>query len=243
MKNFAWDKKVWLSILWNLETKLKNYLVPKVPSFIQTYHLTYMTILWCIWILIFSYIASKNGLNWFHFVSLFIILQYITDLLDGEVWRRRNTGLIKWWYFMDHFLDFLFWCSIFISYVYIMPKTIQKIWEIDFTFLLFPLEVNYYYMMYYTICVFIWYMVVSFLSFAANNKFQIAYFWLWPTEIRLLFILLNTFLIYFPKYILNYFVPVMLIISSIWLIILVYKTQRNLWELDMKEKKKIFNKF
>jgi hypothetical protein len=35
----------------------------------------------------------------------------------------------------------------------------------------------------------------------------------------------------------------MLIISSIWLIILVYKTQRNLWELDMKEKKKIFNKF
>jgi hypothetical protein len=238
MKKFAWDKKFGTSYLWNLETKLKNYLVPKVPNFIQTYHLTYMTILWCIWILVFSYIASKNELIWFHFVSLFIAFQYITDLLDGEVWRRRNTGLIKWWYFMDHFLDFLFWCSIIIGYVYIMPKTIQEIWEIDFTFFLFPIEINYYYMMYYTICIFIWYMVVSFLSFAANNKFQIAYFWLWPTEIRLFFILFNTLLVLFPKHILNYFVPIMLIISSIWLIVLVYKTQRELWDLDMKEKKK-----
>jgi hypothetical protein len=238
MKKFEWDKKFGTSYLWNLEIRLRNYLAPKVPNFIQTYHLTYMTILWCIWVLVFSYIASKNELIWFHFVSLFIILQYITDLLDGEIWRRRNTWLVRWWYFMDHFLDFLFWCSIVIGYAYIMPKTIQKIWEIDFTFFLFPIEINYYYMMYYTICVFIWYMVVSFLSFAANNKFQIAYFWLWPTEIRLFFILFNTFLVSFPKYILDYFVPIMLIISSIWLVILVYKTQKELWDFDMKEKKK-----
>lgn len=241
MWNFSWDKKFWTSYLWNIETSLKNYLVPKVPNFIQTYHLTYMTLLWCIWILVFSYIASKNWLWWLHFVSVFIFLQYITDLLDGEVGRRRNTGLIKWWYFMDHFLDFIFLCSIVIGYVFIMPKTIEQIGVINFQLFLFPLEINYYYLMFYTISIFVWFMIVSFLSFSATNKFQIAYYWFWPTEIRIFFIIFNTSLIFFPEYTLNYFVPIMLLMWGIGLIFLVYKTQKELWKIDMEEKEKNLN--
>jgi phosphatidylglycerophosphate synthase len=30
-----------------------------------------------------------------------IVFQYITDLLDGEIGRKRNTGLIKWGFYMD----------------------------------------------------------------------------------------------------------------------------------------------
>lgn len=238
MPKFAWDKKHWTSILYWPETKLKNFLVPFVPSFIQTYHLTLMTILWCFWVLLFSYIASKNGLAWFNFVSLFIFLQYITDLLDWEVGRRRETGLIKWWYFMDHFLDFLFWCSMVIGYIFIIPQTIIKIWEIDLKFLIFPIEINYYYLMLYFLSIFVWFMVVSFLSFAATNKFQIAYFGLWPTEMRLGFIIFNTSLVFLPKLTYMYIIPIALIFWSIWLIILVYKTQRELWRLDVEEKKK-----
>jgi phosphatidylglycerophosphate synthase len=237
MSKFSGDKKHWTSYLWNLETKLKNYLVPKVPRFIETYHLTYMTLLWCVWVLLFSYIASKNSLVWFSFVSLFIFLQYITDLLDGEVGRRRNTGLVKWWYFMDHFLDFLFWCSIVIGYTFIIPQTIIKIWDIDLTFFIFPIEINYYYLMLYFFGIFIWFMVVSFLSFSATNKFQIAYWGFWPTEMRLLFIIFNTSLVFLPKFTYMYIIPIALIFWSIWLIFLVYKTQKELWKLDMREKR------
>ena len=44
-KQFQGDKKKGLSILGNLELKLRSKLVPLVPKNIQTYHLTLMTIL------------------------------------------------------------------------------------------------------------------------------------------------------------------------------------------------------
>lgn len=238
MTNSWLDKKFWTSFLWNFETNLKNYLVPFVPKFIETYHLTYMTIIWSIWILLFSYIASKNWLIWLNFVSIFIALQYITDLLDWEIWRKRNTWLIKWWYFMDHFLDYIFLSSIIIGYVFIMPKIIQEIWVFDLKLFVFPIEINYYYLMFYTFTIFTWFMIVSFLSFSVTNKFQIAYYGLWPTEIRILFIIFNSLLILFPKYTLNYFTPIMLLLGLIWIVFLVYKTQKTLWEIDMTEKNK-----
>ena len=109
--DFAGDKKVGRSFLLDIETRFKKWAVPKIPKFIETYHLTYMTILWAIGNVIFAFLAREN-LNWIWLVSLMILLQYITDLFDGELGRQRDTGLIKWGFYMDHFLDFLFLSTI-----------------------------------------------------------------------------------------------------------------------------------
>ena len=106
MTKFAGDQKKGNSLLGTAETKLKNFLVPFVPKKVETYHLTMTTVLWSALIILFSYLAIGN-INWLWGVSLMIFFQYITDLLDGEIGRRRNTGLIKWGFYMDHFLDYI----------------------------------------------------------------------------------------------------------------------------------------
>ncbi len=43
-----------------------------------------LTLLWSLLILVFSYLAATN-IRWLWFVSVMIVLQYITDYYDGKV--------------------------------------------------------------------------------------------------------------------------------------------------------------
>ena len=79
-------------------------------------------------------------------------------------------------------------------------------------------------------------MVNAYLSFAATNKFKITYLKIGPTEIRLLFIIINTLLIFFGKTYLKWSLPYVLTFSLLSLVYVVYKTQKELWEIDMKNK-------
>ena len=91
---FGGDKKVGKSILSGLENRFKYWAVPKIPGFIETYHLTMMTLLWSIINVALGFFARDN-LSVLWLVSLMIVLQYITDLFDGELGRQRKTGLRK----------------------------------------------------------------------------------------------------------------------------------------------------
>ncbi len=104
---FAGDKKVGYSLFGKLEQRLVKAYVGRIPSFIETYHLTLTTLLWSMAIVGFSYLAQFN-IHWMWLTSVMIIFQYLTDLFDGAVGRLRNTGLIRWGYYMDHFLDYIF---------------------------------------------------------------------------------------------------------------------------------------
>src|SRR3989344_990210 len=119
-EEFAGDRKKGESLFHNIEKKFIDKYVSKIPIFIKSYQLTLTTILWCFLIILFSYLA-KNNINWLWGVSACIFLQYITDSFDGALGRYRNSGLIKWGYYMDHFLDYIFLCSILIGYSFILP--------------------------------------------------------------------------------------------------------------------------
>ena len=93
-KKFAGDKKKGKSILHTPERWLKYKLTSLTPNCIETYHLTLTTVLWSILVVYFSFLALNN-IKWLYAVCLMIVLQYLTDLIDGEVGRQRNTGLIK----------------------------------------------------------------------------------------------------------------------------------------------------
>jgi len=214
---FAGDVKKGKNILYGPETWLKNKLIPFVPKKIQTYHLTLTTILWSILVIVFSFLALKK-IQWLWGVCLMIFLQYITDLLDGEIGRRRNTGLIKWGYYMDHFLDYIFLCSMLASF-----------------FIILPVEYKLY--QFFILILFGAFMVNSFLSFASTNEFQIAYLGIGPTEIRIVFIFVFIMHIFFDKTFMAKGLPYLLIATSIGLIIQVYQTQKQIWKIDMKNKK------
>jgi phosphatidylglycerophosphate synthase len=117
----------------------------------------------------FNYLARTN-VHWLWAVCGMIVGQYITDLLDGAIGRLRNTGLVKWGFYMDHFLDFMFLCAMLIGYALLIPQAYRT---------------NVFFIM----TIFAGFMVHSFLSFAATNRFQIAYMGIGPTELRIGFIL------------------------------------------------------
>jgi len=214
---FAGDKKVGHSLLEPLEKKICDYWVPKIPRWLETYHLTLLTIPWCFVIIAACYL-SKNNNHWLWLASAAIIMQYITDLFDGAVGRYRNTGLIKWGYYMDHFLDYIFLFSILIGYALIMPNQYDRT-------------------IFFVMAILGAFMVNSYLSFSVTNKFKISYLRIGPTEIRLIFILINTLIIFFGKTYMSRVLPFVLASSFIGLCWVVYKTQKYIWGLDMKDKK------
>ncbi|MGA1867953.1 MAG: CDP-alcohol phosphatidyltransferase family protein [bacterium] len=216
-KEFGGDKKVGKSLLSNIENRFKYWAVPKIPHCIETYHLTIMTLLWSITNIVIGFFA-KNNLSLLWLVSLMIVFQYVTDLFDGELGRQRNTGLIKWGFYMDHFLDYLFLCSlVFVGYM-ISPVGLE-IWYFALVVILGAFMVN------------------SFLSFAATNEFEIYYYGIGPTETRVVFILINIYIIYYGTDNFNVLLPLVVVACVIGLIINAYQIQKRLWSYDMNLKK------
>lgn len=214
---FAGDKKVGMSVLGKIERKFIDYFVPKVPKGIETYHLTLMTIPISIGIIAASFVSIYN-IAWLWAVSGLIVLQWVTDSLDGSLGKYRNTGLIKWGYYMDHLLDYLFLCSVLIGYSLLLPD-------------------NFKYVQFFVLMICGAFMVNSFLSFAATNEFKISYLGIGPTEMRILFVFINTMIIFFGKTYLAFALPYILVFCLIGLCYVVYVTQDKIWKIDMRAHK------
>jgi len=101
--------------------KLKEYVIPRLPSWITTYNLTLISIFWSITILIAGYL-SKFNIKWLYLVMVCVFFHWVTDSLDGALGKYRNTGAVKWGYFMDHTMDILLLDSVFIALIFALPK-------------------------------------------------------------------------------------------------------------------------
>ncbi len=214
--SFAGDKKVGESILTNLEKQLVSRTVHLIPKSIETYHLTLLTILWSILVVIFGKL-SQSSLSWLWGINVMIVLQYITDLYDGSLGRFRNTGLIKWGFFMDHFLDFVFICALSFAGFLLAPSELS-----GWYFILLVLLASF--------------MVGSFLSFSCFNKFEIYHYNLGPTEFRILLIIVNIFLIYTGIDHLSYSLPLSCFLLLMGLIFYIWKLSVRLWRVDMESR-------
>jgi phosphatidylglycerophosphate synthase len=213
---FQGDKKFGRSLLADQEERLKQWLLPMVPSWLETYHLTTTTVLWSILVLLFSFLARHN-VHWRWLTSLMIVMQYVTDLLDGAVGRQRDTGLVKWGFYMDHFLDYIFLCSMLVGYGYLFPQ-------------------HYGFLLLLVLMTFGAFMVNSFLSFAATNQFRIAYMGIGPTEVRIVFIVVNALICFANPESVRAALPYVLGFAVFGLFVTVVRTQKELWDADMKEK-------
>ena len=104
-QQFAGASKTNTSFLTPFERRLAVRVLPRIPSWLETYHLTMLTLLWSGLILFFSWLAA-NDLRWLWGVSVMVAAQYVTDHYDGKIGKYRGTGLVRWGYYMDHLLDY-----------------------------------------------------------------------------------------------------------------------------------------
>ena len=210
---FAGDKKTGQSILGPIERRFIDWAVPKVPAPIKSHHLTALTVAWSAGTVLFGWLATDD-LIWLHGISAMVFGQWLTDSLDGSLGKHRKQGLVKWGFYMDHLLDLVFAGAIVIAYSFLVTAE----W-LEFLFLLLLLIT----------CAT---MAVSFLSFAATNQFQIAYYGIGPTEIRIGYIALNTFVWLVGTEIFSWGVPVIVALNALAFLVMAVQTSRNLWAID-----------
>ena len=216
-QEFAGAFKTNTSFLAPLERRLAPLVLPRIPSWLETHHLTMMTLVWSLLILAFSYLAASD-IRWLWMVSLMIFFQYVTDHYDGKVGKYRNTGLVRWGYYMDHLLDYFFLSSVIIGYAFILPETSRL--QLLLMLTLFGA-----------------YDLSTFLAFAATDRLKISYLKFGPTEFRLALIVINALLILFGT---KYMISGLKFVNAgaaVGLCLLVYQTHKQIWQLDMEHKK------
>jgi phosphatidylglycerophosphate synthase len=191
---------------------------PRIPRWIEGYHLTLMTIPLSAICLLSGFLA-RSALAWLWLASAAICLQWFTDSFDGALGRFRDTGIPKWGFFMDHLLDYAFMCSILTGYALLYDG-------IDRTLCLLLIPV-------YGI-----FFMNSYLSFAATGQFKITFLGCGPTELRLLLIGVNTLIIVFGTRCFAAALPFALPASLVTVCIVVYRSQKFIWSVDMSDKAK-----
>ena len=215
-EEFAGASKINTSFLTPLERRLAPVVLPKIPAWIESYHLTMLTLLWCLLILAFSYLAARD-IRWLWTVSLMIVFQYITDHYDGKLGKYRSTGLSRWGYYMDHLLDYFFLCSVIIGYAMILPERSRL-------------------QLLLMLALFGGYEMSTFLAFSATDSLKISYMKFGPTEFRVALIIINALLILFGK---RHMISGLKYVNAgalVALCVLVYQTHKTVWQIDMANK-------
>lgn len=204
------------SPLADIEKRFIAWYAPQFPRAIEGYHLTLLTAVWSVGLILFGWMAGRWGAGWLLGSSLMLALQWFTDSFDGALGRLRDTGIPRWGYYMDHFLDFVFMTCIYVGYAFLVAE--------PFRYMLFALAFFYACMM-----------VSSFLAYGALGEFRITYFGMGPTEVRLIFIVLNTAIMWWGVGFLESILPWSVALFAIFLAAMVYRSQRGIWATDMRE--------
>jgi phosphatidylglycerophosphate synthase len=215
---FAGAHKTNTSFLSPLERRLAPIVIPRIPLWLETHHLTMLTLVWSLGIMFFSFMATRN-MRWLWLVSVMIFLQWVTDHYDGKIGKHRNTGLVRWGYYMDHLLDYVFLCSVIIGYAFILPERSRL-------------------QLLLMLALFAAYDFSTFLAFAATDRLKISYLKFGPTEFRLALIIINALLITYGT---RYMISGLKWVNAgaiVGLVFLVYSTQKKIWQLDMAGREK-----
>jgi archaetidylinositol phosphate synthase len=215
-QKFAGAGKSNSGLLVPLERRLARIVLPRIPRWLETYHLTLLTPVWSLGIVGFTYLAKAN-LRWLWAVNVMIVLHYFTDHFDGKLGKYRNTGLCKWGFYMDHLFDYVFLCSILLGYTLLIPE------RAFFNMLL-------------VLCVFSAFMFHTYLMLATTEEFKVSFSRFGPTEMRIGLIVINGLLVRFGTRPLKGVLPYVALGGTIALGVLAFRAQKRLWRIDMQAK-------
>lgn len=203
------------SVFTPLDRLLQTKVVPLLPEWCGTRVLTLMTLPISVGIVLLCSLARMQAAYLWP-VSLLIASQYVTDTLDGAVGRARGEGFIRWGYYMDHFLDYVFLCSLVVGYALMVPSS--ALWFVGIAAVMAGFMVN------------------TFLLVAATDEFKIVFYGIGPTESRLAFIVLNSIVAVRGSGVIVSALPWVLATLSVMLAVFVYRCQKRLSRVDIHAK-------
>ena len=170
-----------------------------------------------------AYQLSNDGSGWLWAASALLVVQWVGDSLDGTLARVRGIERPTYGYYLDHLVDAIATAAIGIG-LGLSPYMLLSVGTLIVVAYLI-LSINVY------------------LESFAFNRFSIGYGKIGPTEIRLILILLNTFLALdligldfrFAGLDLTVFDVVGLAIAATMIVLLIGRSLRNLRELAERE--------
>lgn len=161
------------SLLNNAEKKLLVKLAQWQPSWVTSDFLTYTGVVAALLYAGSCWLANYN-VNFLWLASLFLVINWYGDSLDGTLARVRDTQRPKYGFFIDHSLDALTTC------LFCMGLGLGPVMRLDISLFIMG---GYLCMSIYT-----------YLSTIIMEKFRLTYASLGPTEARL--IIIAVFVIY-----------------------------------------------
>jgi phosphatidylglycerophosphate synthase len=206
---FAGADKVNQSLLAPLERRLAPWVVPRIPRGIETYHLTALTLVWCAGILAASVAAARDR-RWLWAASAMVVLQWVTDHFDGKLGKYRGTGLVRWGFYVDHFLDYVFVASILIGWSFVLPPAAAR-----GVLILLAVAAGF--------------AVHVALLFGTTGAFHISAGRIGPTELRVGVVVVNAQVVRYGTHGLEAGLPYAAAIGAAALAWLVFRSQRQLW--------------
>jgi phosphatidylglycerophosphate synthase len=209
-----------VSILSKWEYWLKDQLARRIPLFFSSRKLTFLSLV-AAFLAFLSYYLAKHHLWFIWLASFFILAQWVTDTLDGEVGRHRKEGFIKWGLYVDHFFDFIFFTSIVFGLYFVTGQSEF----FDYFLVIFALGSAFF--------------VHAYLYASATGTLEVSAMGISGTELRFLVIMLNTVIFFFGRKILeNQWLYIAIIaILFIVLVFIFIRSQHNLAKIDMQIKK------
>src|SRR2546430_2401411 len=219
ISNFHDAEREQTSILAPLERIALYGLVRRMPAAVNSDHLSVLGLLAMLLAGVF-YAASRHNALWLHAVNVCIFLNWFGDSLDGTLARYRNRLRPRYGFYVDHIID-----------------------TFGALFLIFGLALSGYMSERVAAAVLIVFMMLainSYLTAYALGVFKISQWKMGPTEMRLLLMVGNVFLIYRPyahvfhhRYLLYDVGGVVAIIGmSIILVVLSIQNTHALYELE-----------
>lgn len=201
------------SLLAPVNHEIVSQNVKYIPKWIETYHLTGLTYIWVILVVIGGMLSQYSLLAvWICLLAL--VGHIISDAFDGALGRYRKSGLVKWGYYVDHFGDYLFSCSLVVSFRLIEPSLNE-------------------YLIMFLAFVITGFFVHSLLSTVTLNRYTLTFFKLFsPLEGQMVYLSVYVAVLIFGRSVLLYIIPSIGIVATIALTYLVGITVYRLWMLE-----------
>jgi len=169
------QRRIQESLLAPYEKRLLVFIAGKIPTIINSDHLTLLGFISAILCGVFYYFSKFNH-NSLWMVNALIFLNWFGDSLDGTLARVRNKQRPRYGYYIDHILDALSTSAILwgIAYSGLINQSLALL----------------------TLTIYLIISINSYLSANVFGSFQISYLKISPTELRILMIVGNI-LVYF----------------------------------------------
>ena len=175
--SFKDAKREQTSVLAPLERAALRGFARRMPAFINSDHLSLLGLV-SMFLAGAGYALSRQNPQMLHLVNLFIFLNWFGDSLDGTLARYRDRQRPRYGFYVDHIIDTF--GTMFLIFGLALSGYMTERVAAAMLIVFFMLAIN------------------SYLAAYSLGIFKISQWKMGPTEMRLLLIIGNIFLIYRP---------------------------------------------